>query len=218
MKRFFETIEFWMACFAPRIFMGMMLLFILLASVDGMQAVIFLILSILLLLIALFYYVNFSGERLKSYEKMLINKAKKSLKLADDVEALVLSKKGPICNTILKKSTRKEYELSLLFLSDGFLTIATGCPKFHLCYYERHGRDKKRAIKDSCGTHKEFRYAFIQSVHYNGSEKALEIILTSGYPEKVSSDKPVADKAIIKIREKLRNSERTIQTNMWNGN
>ncbi len=218
MKRFFETVQFLMACFAPRIFMVIMLLFILLASVDGLRAVLFLIFSSLLLIIALIYHVNFASERLKAYEKMLTDKAKKSLNLSDDVEVMILSKKGPICNTILKKKTRKEYELSLLFLSEGFLTIATGCPKFHLCYYERHGRDKKRAIKDSCGTHKEFRYAFIQSVHYNGGEKALEIILTSGYPEKVSSDKPVADKAIIKIREKLRSSERTIQTNMWNGN
>jgi hypothetical protein len=145
---------------------------------------------------------------------MLIAKAKKSLKLDDDAITLKLTKKGISCNFLLAKNTRAEYELSFIFLSDDFLTIATSCPKFHMFYFERHGRDKRWAIKDSCSQNREYRYSYIQSAHYNTKEKTLDIVLTSGFIESIPSDKPIADKALVAIRERLRETTRGLQTNM----
>jgi len=216
MRSLSETIELWIGCNAIRILVVTFLIFLATVSHFGLDAVWFLLLVSILVAIGVVYYINFSKKRLDNFKDMLSQKAKKSLALPENTVMLTLSKKGAMCNSFLKKKTRKDYELSFVFLTDDYLTIAQKCPKFHLFAYERHGRDKKWQIKDSCAQTKEYRYPFIQSVHFDSSDKALVIVLTSGYEEKIQSDKPDADKAILKIREKLRESERTIQTNLWN--
>jgi hypothetical protein len=217
MPRFLETIELKIGCYSHYIFMVSFLLFIVLAPTYGVNAVKFFLYSLAIMLLGLYYYIIYSKERLEAYKDMFIKKARSSLKLEDNTQILSLTKKGAMCNSLLEKKTRKDYDISLLFLSDDYITIATKCPKFHMFRFERHDRKKRWAIKDACSVNKEYRYSFIQSVHFNPDKKTLDIVLTSGFVEHIESDKPDADKAVVAIREKLRNSTRTIQTNIWRG-
>jgi len=209
----FETFLFKISCSAVYVFMFFFILFLLIVPHSAYIAISILLLSIILIILSIIFYTNYSKDRLSSFEDMILKKAKKSLSLGEDIEVLKLSKKGKVCLNQLKKKTRIEYELSFIFLADNYLTIATGCPKFNIFKLARHGRDKKWAVKDACGNTREYRYSYIQSTHYNGAKKSLDLVLTSGFVEHIACDKPVADKAIIKIREKLRNTERGVQTN-----
>jgi len=212
-----ERVMLWIGCSALYILVVSFLIFLATISPYGEDAMFLFILFLLLAHIGLFYYFSFSAQRLTIYKQMLIKKAKESLKLPSNSEVLTLHKKGATCNAILKRNTRKEYKLSFIFLTDDYLTIVQECPRFHIFCYERHGRDKQFKIKDSCLVTKEYRYSYIQSVHYDPKKKALIVVLTSGYEDVVSSEKKDADKAIIKIRERLRDTQRTIQTNLWHG-
>ena len=215
MSRFLETLELKIGCYSHYIFVVSFLLFIVLVPLYGELAAWFLLFSILGIIIGIIYYIAYAKERFLDYQDMFIKKGRSSLKLDDNTQILCLTKKGAKCNSLLEKKTRKDYDISLLFLSEDYITIATKCPKFHMFWFERHDKKKKWAIKDACSVNKEYRYSFIQSVHFNPEKKTLDLVLTSGFVEHIKSDKPDADKAVVKIREKLRDSTRTIQTNLW---
>jgi len=71
----------------------------------------------------------------------------------------------------------------------------------------------KWAVKKSCAVNKEYYYAYIQSVHFNPETKKLDIVLTSGDIESIESDKKSAEVAVNILREKLRKTDRGLQTN-----
>ena len=216
MKRsIFETFILYIACYVGRFFLFSFLLFLAIVSYYLNDAIMFLALCWIFLFLAVVYYLNYSKDRLKDFQNALETKTKKSLAISEDAPCFILTKKGDACNTFFKKMTRRYYDISFIFLDKNFLTIATKCPKFDLLKLERHGRDKRYKVKDSCSENKEYRYSFIQSVHFNSEKKTLDLVLTSGFVEHIPSEKSDADKAIVKIREKLRSTERTIQTNIW---
>jgi hypothetical protein len=147
---------------------------------------------------------------------MLEKKAKETLNINDDTQFFILTKKGEKCVCHMPKATRYTYEINFIFLEENFITIAKSCPEFNMFKMAKHNIKKAFKIKDVCSENKEYRYVFIQSVHYELNDKELQLVLTSGFIEKIACEKPDADKAIVEIRKKLRESPRTIQTNLWN--
>jgi hypothetical protein len=190
--------------------MGSFLLFILLFPHYGATAGMLFLLMILTIFFSFIYYQHYAKERLNAYTQMLIKTGKKKL-LIPDSKAHILPKKGKACNKFL--STRKEYKISIIYFSDEFLTISTKCPLFNLFKLERGTMKDKWKIKKSCAYNKEFYYSYIQSVHYNPDSKKLDIVLTSGDIESIESEKKPAEAAVNMLREKLRNTDRGIQTN-----
>ena len=198
----------WLGCYWRNLLLVSIVLFILLFSTTPyLSAWIFLSL-LLLIFLGFVYHQHYAKEHFQAYCNMLVTAGKKSLKVPDS-KAYILSKKGAACNPILKN--RKTYEVGIIYLSENYLTYSKKCPKFHMFKYEREDRKKKFAIKKGCGINKEFYYAYIQSVHFEAGN--LDIVLTSGDVESIPSEKADATKAILAIRDKLRETERSIQTN-----
>jgi hypothetical protein len=166
----------------------------------------------LLIFLSVVYFWNFASLRVKKFEKELIQKDQKALNLTD-VKALALFKKISPCKRFPKVAPYKELSVTIIYIGEKFLTISTKCPKFHLFKKDRHGSDKRWAIKDKCGMNKELYYSYIQSVYFDANEKLLKIVLTSGDIESISCEKKYAQKAVDAIREKLRTTDRSIQTN-----
>ncbi len=217
MSYFLDTLMLRIGCFSHYLWGVAFLLFLLLLPHYGSQAATLLLFFIILIFIGVVYYILYSKDRLDSYIKMLEKNVRKSLKLDENTQTLTLTKKYDKCNTLLLKKTRRDYDVAFVFLSKEYLTIALKCPKFHMFWRERHGKEKKWAIKNNCASNKEYRYSYIQSSHFNSDKKTLDIVLTSGFVEHIACDKKDADSAIIKIRERLREAPRSLQTNIWSG-
>ena len=186
------------------------LLLLVLAPNFGAIAVVLFFTMLLSIFFGFVYYQHYAKARLTAYTNMIVKTAKS--KLSDpNAKIFILTKKGKSCNRYL--TTRKEYDINLLFLSHDCVTIMTKCPTFNLFNLKREDYKKKWAIKKSCGLNKEFYYPYIQSVHYNPDKKGIDIVLTSGEIETIIGEKSDAEKAIKALREILRNTERGVQTN-----
>ena len=210
MMKLLEVIQLKIGCYWGYLSLFTFLLFILLVPHYSTLAIMLFIFMILTIFFAFIYYQHYAKERLNAFTKMLIETGKKKL-LVPNSKAHVISKKGKACNRFL--TTRKEYQVSILYFSDEFLTISTKCPKFNLFKLVRGKIKEKWAIKKSCASNKEFYYAYIQSVHFNSESKQLDIVLTSGDIESIEADKKPAEAAVNILRERLRNTERGVQTN-----
>ncbi len=208
--KFLEDIQLKIGCYWFYILILSFLLFILLVPQYGSLAVTLFAIIILLVFLGFVYHQHYAKARLHAYTHMLIQAGKKKL-LIPDSYALLLTKKGKACNKFL--STRKQYKVNIIYFSDEFITISTKCPHFDLFKLARGGMADKWAVKKSCAHNKEFYYSYIQSVHFNPESKKLDIVLTSGNVESIESDKKPAEKAVIKLREKLRVTPRGVQTN-----
>ena len=208
--KLFEDIQLKIGCYWLYLLMASFLLFILLLPHYGGMAGALFILMILAIFFGFIYYQHYARNRLNTYTSMLIKTGKKKL-LIPHSKAHILLKKGKACNKFL--STRKEYTVSIIYFSDEFLTLSTKCPIFNLFKLARGKMKDKWAIKKSCAYNKEFYYAYIQSVHFNPDTKKLDIVLTSGDIESIESDKKQAEAAVNILREKLRETDRGIQTN-----
>jgi len=207
---FLENIQLRIGCYWLYFFIASLLLFILLVPHYGVTAVFLFAIMIVVIALGFIYHQHYAKERLKSYEHMLIKAGKKKL-LIPHSKAHILSKKGKACNKLL--GTRKEYGVSIIYFSDEFLTLSTKCPHFNLFKLARGDMKDKWAIKKSCAINKEYYYAYIQSVHFNPETKKLDIVLSSGDIESIKSDKKPAEAAVNILREKLRTTDRGIQTN-----
>jgi hypothetical protein len=166
----------------------------------------------LLIFLSVVYFWNFASLKVKKFEKELIQKDQKALNLPDP-NAIALFKNTNSCKRFPKTAPKKEMEVTILYIGKNFLTISTKCPKFHLFKKDRHGPEKKWAIKDKCGMNKELYYSYIQSVYFDAGDKALKIVLTSGDIESIPCEKKYSQKAVDAIRDKLRVTDRSIQTN-----
>ncbi len=198
----------WIGCYWRNLLLFSLLLFILMLATTPYLSTWILLLNTMLIFLGFVYHQHYAKEHFQAYCNMLVTAGKKSLKVPDS-KAFILSKKGQLCNPLLKN--RKTYEVGIIYLSEDYLTFSKKCPKFHMFKYEREDRKKKFAIKKGCGVNKEFYYAYIQSVHFESGH--LDIVLTSGDVESIPSEKADANKAIAAIRDKLRATERSIQTN-----
>ena len=208
--KLFEDIQLRIGCYWLYLLVASFLLFILLLPHYGGMAVLLFTLMVLTVFFGFIYYQHYAKGRLNAYTSMLIKAGKKKL-LIPDSKAHILLKKGKACNKFL--STRKEYKVNIIYFSDEFLTLSTKCPTFNLFKLARGDMKDKWAIKKSCAYNKEFYYAYIQSVHFNPDTKKLDIVLTSGDIESIESDKKPAEAAVNILREKLRETDRGIQTN-----
>jgi len=211
---FLEDIQLRIGCYWAYLSILAFLLFILLVPQDSTLAILLFILMILTNFFGFVYYQHYAKERLTAYTTMLTHAGKKKLLIMNS-KAHILSKKGKACNSFL--STRQEYKINIIYFSDEFLTLSTKCPTFNLFKLARGEMKDRWAVKKSCASNKEFYYAYIQSVHYNPESKKLDIVLTSGDIESIESDKKPAEAAVNILREKLRNTERGIQTNPMRG-
>ena len=211
---FLEDIQLRIGCYWAYLSILAFLLFILLVPQDSTLAILLFILMILANFFGFVYYQHYAKERLTAYTTMLTHAGKKKLLIMNS-KAHILSKKGKACNSFL--STRQEYKINIIYFSDEFLTLSTKCPTFNLFKLARGEMKDRWAVKKSCASNKEFYYAYIQSVHYNPESKKLDIVLTSGDIESIESDKKPAEAAVNILREKLRNTERGIQTNPMRG-
>ena len=209
-----EDIQFRIGCYWAYLSMLAFILFILLVPHYSTLAILLFVLMILSNFFGFVYYQHYAKDRLNAYTTMLTQAGKKKL-LISDSKAHILSKKGKSCNRFL--ATRQEYKISIIYFSDEFLTLSTKCPIFNLFKLARGAMADKWAIKKSCAYNKEFYYAYIQSVHFNPETKKLDIVLTSGDIESIECDKKPAEAAVNILREKLRNTERGIQTNPMRG-
>ncbi len=205
-----EDIQLKIGCYWIYLSLATFLLFIMLVSHDATLAILLFALMLLTIFFGFIYYQHYAKERLNAYTKMLTTAGKKKL-LIQDSKPHILSKKGKACNKFL--TTRKEYKISIIYFSDEFLTISTRCPLFNLFKLARGEMKDKWAVKKSCAVNKEFYYAYIQSVHFNPETKKLDIVLTSGDIESIECDKKPADTAVNILREKLRLTDRGLQTN-----
>ncbi len=205
-----EDIQLRIGCYWGVLSILAFLLFILLVPHYSTLAIMLFIFMMLANFFGFVYYQHYAKDRLTAYTTMLTQAGKKKLLIMDS-KAHILSKKGKKCNRFL--STHQEYQVSIIYFSDEFLTISTKCPRFNLFKLARGEMKDKWAIKKSCGNNKEFYYAYIQSVHFNSETKQLDIVLTSGDIESIESDKKPAEVAVNLLREKLRQTDRGVQTN-----
>ncbi len=205
-----EDIQLRIGCYWGYLSVLAFLLFIVLVPHYSSLAIMLFIFMILANFFGFIYYQHYAKDRLTTYTTMLTQAGKKKL-LITDSKAHILSKKGKACNRFL--STRQEYKINIIYFSDEFLTLSTKCPTFNLFKLARGTMADKWAIKKSCASNKEFYYAYIQSVHFNPETKKLDIVLTSGDIESIVSDKKPAEVAVNLLREKLRHTDRGLQTN-----
>ncbi len=205
-----EDIQLRIGCYWGYLSTLAFLLFILLVPHYSTLATLLFVLMILANFLGFIYYQHYAKDRLTAYTTMLTQAGKKKL-LITDSKAHILSKKGKSCNRFL--TARQEYKVSIIYFSDEFLTLSTKCPTFNLFKLARGAMADKWAIKKSCASNKEFYYAYIQSVHFNPETKKLDIVLTSGDIESIESDKKPAEVAVNLLREKLRHTDRGLQTN-----
>lgn len=208
--RIVENIQLRIGCYWGYILLASLLLFILLFTHFGSLAIWLLVLMVLLTFFGFVYYQHFAKERLDNFTKMLIHTGKHKFNILDS-KAHVLIKKGRRCSKI--QATRKTNTVSIIYFSDEYLTLSTKCPTFHLFKQERLKLKDKWAVKKSCALNKEYYYAYIQSVHFNPETKKLDIVLTSGDIESIDSDKKPAESAVNILRERLRKTDRGLQTN-----
>ncbi len=212
MIKFLDFMQLWIGCHWSGFAFFSIVLGTLLIPMFGATGFYIVVLLLVLTFISVVYYASFAKERFDAFEKALIKKDQKALKL-EDTKAIALFKNGTKCKRLPKSFTKQSYTVTLIYIGDKFLTISTKCPKFFMFKKDREGRDKKWAVKTKCGMNKEFYYSYIQSAYYDSGDKALKIILTSGDIESIPCEKKYGEKAVTSIREKLRITERSVQTN-----
>ncbi len=216
MIKFLDNMQLWIGCHWSGFAFFSIVLGTLLVPMLGSTGFYIVLLLLVLTFISIVYYASYAKERFSAFEKELIKKDQKALKL-EDTKAIALFKNGTACKRLPKKITKQSYTVTLIYVGDKFLTISSKCPKFFMFKKDRYGKDKKWAIKTKCAMNKELYYSYIQTVYYDSGDKALKIVLTSGDIESVPCEKKYGDKAVTAIREKLRVTERSVQTNPIKG-
>ncbi len=166
-----------------------------------------LVLGCIFLLLSYFFYIkNINASRDMLLSK-LEKKGRKALGIDDSVEAFRLYNKESSCQLPKEPANAKEFLVSILFIDKTHITIYQKCTKSHIykIVKEKDGKFKQKEVA-KCGENLEYYYSYIQAIKFSTGK--ITITLNSTENVEIPTHKTPGQKAVNKIRKKLREVEK----------